>query len=824
MRFRDYLIRMIINKYLAGALLSSACLFTSMTAVASDSFVIKDIQVEGLQRVTLGAALLNIPLREGDKISRGDTALAVKKLYASGNFDDIELYRDGSTLVFKVTELPTISSIEFVGNEAIPEEQLKESLSSSGIRVGEPIDRTIIRSVEQGLQEFYYGAGRYSAQISTIITPLPRNRIDIKFSFVEGKSAEIKQLNILGNTVYSTSELKNLFELSDHTPWWNFMADQQYQKQLLAGDLEKLRSHYVDNGYIRFKTESTQVSMTPDKQGIYITLKVDEGEQYQLGNISLTGDLLDKEEELRGLLALNSGELYSGASVTATEESLSRYLSRFGYAYPKVSTYPEINDEDHTVNLTIAVEPGPRIYVRRINFAGNDVTKDEVLRREMRQMEGTWLSNRLIDRSKTRLNQLGFFETVNTNTVRVPGEMDVVDVNVQVKEQPAGSFNAGIGYGSESGLSLNAGIQQDNFFGTGNKAGVSVSTNDYSKNASLNYTDPYFTVDGVSFGGKIYFTDFEASEADIVDYNNRTYGISGTLGFPINENNTLSFSLGYEWNKISQTTSYAQTDIFWDIYQDEVDADGSFVIFQGFDVSASWRRRTLNRGVFATSGSEQKANFTMTVPGSDVQYFKMSFDNKYYIPLSTNQRWSVLMRGRIAYGNGYGQTSNGDDHVLPFYENYYAGGFYSVRGFNSNTISPKGLQSSNAPGSGDKGYVATDSSIGGNALATGSVELIFPTPFLSEEYANLVRTTVFVDAGSVWDTEFDASVYENQSCLGGCGYYGDYSDPSRLRASAGVSLQWLSPMGPLVFSLATPLKEYEGDKTEVFTFNIGTTF
>lgn len=814
---------MIINKYLAGALLSSACLLTSTAAIAN-SFIVDDIQVEGLQRVTLGAALLNIPLREGDNVSRSDTALAVKKLYESGNFDDIELYRDGSTLVFKVTELPTISSIEFVGNEAIPEEQLQESLNSSGIRVGEPIDRTIIRSVEQGLQEFYYGAGRYSAKINTIITPLPRNRIDIKFSFVEGKSAEIKQLNILGNTVYSTAELKNVFELSDHTPWWNFMADQQYQKQMLAGDLEKLRSYYVDKGYIRFKTDSTQVSMTPDKQGIYITLKVDEGEQYKLGHIVLTGDLLDKEQELRGLLALNSGELYSGASVTATEESLSRYLSRFGYAYPKVSTYPEINDEDHTVNLTIAVEPGPRIYVRRINFAGNDVTKDEVLRREMRQMEGTWLSNRLIDRSKTRLNQLGFFETVNTTTVRVPGEPDVVEVNVQVKEQPAGSFNAGIGYGSESGLSLNAGIQQDNFFGTGNKAGISVSTNDYSKNASLNYTDPYFTVDGVSFGGKLYFTDFEASEADIVDYNNRTYGVSGTLGFPVNENNTLSFSLGYEWNKISQTTSYAQTDIFWDIYKDEVDQDGNFVVFQGFDVSASWRRRTLNRGVFATSGSEQKANFTMTVPGSDVQYFKMSFDNKYYVPISSNHRWSVLMRGRVAYGNGYGQTSNGEDHILPFYENYYAGGFYSVRGFNSNTISPKGIQTSPAPGGGNEGYVATDSSVGGNALATGSVELIFPTPFLSEEYANLVRTTVFVDAGSVWDTEFNSSDYSSGSCLGNCEYFGDYSDPARIRASLGVSLQWLSPMGPLVFSLATPLKEYEGDKTEVFTFNIGSTF
>ncbi|PHR87115.1 MAG: outer membrane protein assembly factor BamA [Moritella sp.] len=817
---------MIINKYLAGVLLSSACLFTSTAATAAaSSFIVEDIQVEGLQRVTLGAALLNIPLREGDSVSSRDTALAVKKLYASGNFDDIELYRDGATLVFKVTELPTISSIEFVGNEAIPEEQLQESLNSSGIRVGEPIDRTIIRSVEQGLQEFYYGAGRYSAQINTIITPLPRNRIDIKFSFVEGKSAEIKQLNILGNTVYSTTELKRLFELSDVVPWWNFMADQQYQKQLLAGDLEKLRSHYVDKGYIRFKTESTQVSMTPDKQGIYITLKVNEGAQYKLGNITLTGDLLDKEQELRGLLALNSGELYSGASVTATEESLSRYLSRFGYAYPKVSTYPEINDEDHTVNLTIAVEPGPRIYVRRINFAGNDVTKDEVLRREMRQMEGTWLSNRLIDRSKVRLNQLGFFETVNTNTVRVPGKMDVVDVNVQVKEQPAGSFNAGIGYGSESGLSLNAGIQQDNFFGTGNKAGISVSTNDYSTNASLNYTDPYFTVDGVSFGGKVYFTDFEASEADIVDYNNRTYGISGTLGFPVNENNTLSFSLGYEWNKISQTTTYAQTELFWNIYDEQRDTDGNFVVFQGFDVSASWRRRTLNRGVFATSGSEQKANFTMTVPGSDVQYFKMSFDNKYYVPLSSNHRWSILMRGRVAYGNGYGTTDGGSDHILPFYENYYAGGFYSVRGFNSNTISPKGIQKSIDPSSpGNKGYVATDSSVGGNALATASLELIFPTPFLSEEYANLVRTTVFVDAGSVWDTEFNSSDYPAGSCLSGCKYFGDYSDPARLRASAGVSLQWLSPMGPLVFSLATPLKEYEGDRTEVFTFNIGTTF
>lgn len=820
---------MTINRFLVAALLSGASFLANAEAAdTADRFVIDDIQIDGLQRVTLGSALLNIPLREGDEVNAKDVAQAVKKLYASGNFENIELFRDGNTLIFSVTELPTINNIEFVGNEAIPKEQLEESLKASGIRVGEPIDRTILRSVEQGLQEFYYGAGRYSAKIDTIITELPRNRVDVNFHFVEGKPAEIKQLNILGNKIYSDTELKSLFELKDHTPWWNFLAEKQYQKQMLAGDLEKLRSHYVNNGYIRFKADSTQVSMTPDKEGIYITVKVDEGEQYTLGDITLTGNLLDKEGVFRQLLSLKTGQMYSGASVTATENTFSNYLSGFGYAYPKVKTYPEINDEDHTVNLTVSVDPGPRIYVRRISISGNDVTKDEVLRREMRQMEGSWLSSRSIERSKTRLNQLGFFETVTTDTVRVPGEMDVVDVNVKVKEQPAGSFNAGIGYGSESGLSLNAGIQQDNFFGTGNKAGININNNDYSTNFNINYTDPYFTVNGVSFGGKAYFTDFEASEANIVDYNNRTYGISGTLGFPVNESNRLSISLGYEWNKISQTSSYAQSEDFWRIYKDNRETDDSFVVFNSVDVEAAWRRSTLNRGVFATAGSSQNLSYKMTVPGSDVQYFKISFDNKYYVPLSSNHRWSVLMRGRLAYGNGYGTTDSGDEHILPFYENYYAGGFYSIRGFNSNTVSPKGLQTTPGidPGpGGDKKFTGTDESIGGNALATASVELIFPTPFLSEEYANLVRTTMFVDAGSVWDTEFDFEKYQDQGCQGdGCQYFADYSDPMRIRSSYGVSLQWLSPMGPLVFSLATPIKKYNGDRTEVFTFNIGTTF
>ncbi len=806
------------RKLLAPGIFLGACLLS--TSTFANGFKVEDIQVEGLQRVTLGAALLNIPIRVGDEVDSFELSQAVKKLYASGNFEDIQVYKDEGKLIIRVKERPTISNIELAGNKAIKEEQLKESLDAAGVRVGDALDRTSLASIEKSLEDFYYSVGKYSAQVKAIATPLPRNRVDLKFNFVEGRSAEIQQINIVGNQAFAERDLLRQIELTDFAPWWNFFADNKYQKQKLSGDLEILRSYYLDRGYIRVDIEDTQVSMTPDRKGIYITVNVDEGEVYKVKDIQLTGNLLNKEDDIRALIPMATGDLYSGADVTFAEEAVNKYLGRFGYAYPKVTTYPEINDEDNTVSLTIAVDPGSRVYVRRINFTGNDLTKDEVLRREMRQMEGSWLSSSKVELSKARLNRLGYFETVDTNTSRVPGQEDLVDLDFTVKEQPAGSINAGIGYGTESGISLQAGIQQNNFLGTGDTVGINANTNKYSKNLSFSYTNPYFTKDEVSAGGRIFYTEFEAGQANIVDYNNTTYGIRGTLGFPVNEYNRVNFGTGLQRNQISQLKSYAQIQQFWEIYRSKLEDDGS-VSFDTLDLTASWSRRTVDRGIFATSGSDQTLWTKITVPGSDLQYFKINYDVKKYFRLSENGDYVFLMRGTLGYGNGYGKVDD-NDQILPFFENFYVGGFSTVRGFKSNTIGPKAIHVVHQGGNNE--IVATNDAVGGNAKYTMSAEFVVPTPFLDEAYTKQLRTSFFVDAGEAWDTEFDPAYANSSNCIRNCGYLGDYSQPGQIRVSAGVQVQWLSPMGPLVFTLAQPLKTYEGDTTEVFSFNIGQTF
>ncbi|WP_432453844.1 MULTISPECIES: outer membrane protein assembly factor BamA [unclassified Agarivorans] len=797
-----------------------ACITGSSFAESESAFTVADIRIEGLQRVSLGAALLQIPLRIGDDVDSGQISDSIKRLYGSGNFEDVKVFRDDQTLIFKVLERPTVSNIEYSGNKDIKTEQLEESLRSSGIKVGEPLDKTNLRNIEKSLEDFYYSVGKYSARVTAIVTPLPRNRVDLKFNFQEGLSAEIQQINIIGNKKFSSGELLKRISLTDRAPWWNILADKKYQKQKLAGDLETINSFYYDRGYIRFKVDSTQVALTPDKKGIYITINVDEGEIYKVEKVELSGNLLDKGDEMNGLVTIKPDDTYSGAEVTKTEDLLSKFLGRYGYAYPQVNVFPVINDEDKTVVLNINVDPGNRIYVRRVNFSGNTITKDEVLRREMRQFEGTWLSSRLVEQSRSRLSRLGFFETVEVETVKVPGTNDKVDVNFSVKEQPSGSFNAGIGFGTESGLSLSAGVQQDNFLGTGNKAGVNVSTNKYSKNFDVNFTDPYFTKDGVSFGGRFYYTDFEASEAGIVDYNNETIGLRGTLGFPVNEDNRLSLSLGLEQNKISQLNAYAQVQQFWNIYSNHRNDDGSLT-FLSLDTTLGWTRNTLNNGSMPTSGSSQSFNTKITVPSSDVQYFKMSFDTRHFFPITDNHDWTFSLRGKVGYGNGYGQV-DGNDQILPFFENFYAGGYSSLRGFRSNSVGPRALYVVGAGGSNQ--IAASEDSVGGNAIAVGSAEIIFPTPFLDEAYIRQVRSSAFVDVGTVWDTEFDYDKYSQMQCTSYCERFGDYSSLDRIRASVGVSIQWLSPMGPLVFSLAKPIKSYEGDRSETFSFNIGQTF
>ncbi|EGR4673272.1 outer membrane protein assembly factor BamA [Vibrio parahaemolyticus] len=799
-------------------ILFASLLATSVSANGAENFVVQDIEIDGLQRVALGAALLKMPVRVGDTIDQGDVAEIIRALYASGNFEDVKVLRDGGVLMVQVKERPTIASISFSGNKAIKDEQLQENLNASGVREGEALDRTTLSNIEKGLEDFYYSVGKYNATVKAVVTPLPRNRSDLKFVFTEGVSAKIQQINFIGNEVFSDEELLSRFNLNVDVPWWNFLADEKYQKQVLAGDIEALKSFYLDRGYLKFNVDSTQVAISPDKKEVYITLGLEEGEVYTVKDVKFRGDLIGEEATFERLVPFEDNETYNGSLVTSMEEGIKRVLGESGYAYPQVNTIPEFDDENKQVSLVVNVDPGNRIYVRDIRFTGNNSTKDEVLRREMRQMEGSWLNSKSIETGKTRLNRLGYFENVEVQTVRVPGSDDQVDLVYSVKEANSGSVNFGVGYGTESGVSFQVGLQQDNFLGSGNRVGINAMMNDYQKNVSLDYRDPYWNLDGVSLGGKIFYDEFEASEAGIVDYTNQSYGASLTWGFPFDELNRFEFGVGYTHNKIGNLSPYLQVEQFLQAQADNIDSSGALNT-NDFDFNISWTRNNLNRGYFPTAGNHQRAFYKMTVPGSDVQYFKMQYDVRQYVPLTKKHEFTLLFRGRLGYGNGYGQT-DGNDNLFPFYENYYAGGFTTLRGFGSNSVGPKAVYRDYS-GSNNGADTATDDSVGGNAVALASIELIVPTPFASDEVRNQIRTSIFFDMASIWDTEFD---YRDSGAEYGDRYYYDYSDPTNYRSSYGAALQWMSPMGPLVFSLAKPIKKFDGDDEEFFTFTIGRTF
>lgn len=823
---------------LAAALVATSSYSMSQT---SNEFVVEDIRVEGLQRVALGAALTYLPVQRGDTLNRFRTTQLIRSLYSSTHFEKVELYRDGNVLIVSVAERPTISNIVFEGNDDIKDEQLQESLDSSNIRVGEPLDRTVISSIETGLKDFFYSIGKYNAEVTAIVTPLPRNRVDVKLLFEEGDAAEIRQINIVGNKVFEDDELFKQMELKFDAPWWNFLSETRYQQQTLAGDMEIIESYYKDRGYLQFAITSTQVSMTPEKDGIYVTLNVTEGEQYNVSEIELAGDLLGFEDFISKVLPLKEGDLYNQAEVTFTEEFIANYLGRFGYAYPTVTTIPEINDEDKTVKLTLRVDPGKRIYVRRISFKGNQVTADDVLRQSVVQMEGSWLANRSLETSKAQLSRLTYMESVEFATIRLPGQDDKVDVEFTVKEQASGSFNAGIGYGDATGLSLQAGVQQDNFLGSGKRVGISLNTNSYQKSAQLTYLDPYFTIDGISLGGSIGYSEFDGGDFGLIQYSSKRWSIGANLGYPINEVNRISFGVTYSSVELGANTQpFVQTTRFYEQFADSGDPDAP-INYDSITGSVSWTRNTLNRGLFPSDGSSQRASFSTTTPNSEVNFFKLTSDAKWYFPLTRNQRWTVLARLRLGYGNGYGDE-NGLEQILPFNENFTAGGADTLRGFENNTVGPRGIQlirsnlitsPNGVPilGNRETNRIAlSNRSLGGNAMAVGGLELIVPTPFVDSEFDNSVRTSLFYDVGNVWDTEFQYDQYKDLEVVQVSNRGNvietlpDFGDWKQYRSSAGVSLQWISPMGPMVFSFSRALKEREGDDAKFFTFNIGSTF
>ncbi|MEN8824157.1 outer membrane protein assembly factor BamA [Glaciecola sp. HTCC2999] len=809
----------------------SLCAFISH---ANSDFVIDDIRIQGLQRVALGAALTYVPVQVGDKLSDFRVKQVIRSLYSSTHFESISVARDGNTLVIKVTERPTISNIIFEGNDDIKDDQLQDSLNGSNIIVGEPLDKTVLNSIENGLKDFYYSIGKYNADVTAIVTPLPRNRVDLKVLFEEGDAASITQINIVGNEIFSDQELFDQMELKFNRPWWDFMSETRYQQQTLSGDMETITSYYMDRGYLRFAIDSTQVSMTPDKDAIYITLNVSEGEQYNVSEVEVIGDLIGQDEIIKQLVPLRTDILYNQAQVTYAEEFVSKYLGRFGYAYPTVTTIPEINDEDNTVKLTLSVEPGKRIYVRRINFAGNNVTADDVLRQNVTQMEGAWLSNQSLETSKIQLSRLTYMEEVEFDTIRLPGKEDQVDVNFSVKEQPAGSFNAGIGYGDRTKLSLQAGIQQDNFLGTGKRVGISLNTVSYQQSVSVSYTDPYFTIDGISLGGTLSYSEFDGGSFNVINYNSKQFAVGANLGYPIDAVNRINFGLTYTNVELFNRSSYEQTDRFYNQFIDPANPDAA-IKYDSVQASVGWFRNTLNRGVFPSDGSSQRASVSVTTPNSDVQYFKSTIDTKFYFPLTRNQRWTVLARARLGYGNGYGDV-DGVEQMLPFTENFTAGGSDTLRGFENNTVGPRGIQRisqgtiTTPDGTVIPGLPINDTlfssrrSLGGNALALAGLELIVPTPFIETEFDKSVRTSLFFDVGNVWDTEFDYDEFKDLSLSATSDELLDYSDWKLFRSSAGLSVQWISPMGPMVFSFSKAVKQRAGDDAKFFTFNIGQTF
>jgi len=747
----------------------------AVPAYATTPFVVQDIRIDGLQRVEPGTVFAYLPIKQGDTFSDDKASEAIRALYATGFFNDVKIDAEGNVLVVQVQERPAIGTIDFAGIHEFDKDNLTKALHAVGLSQGRYYDKALVEKAEQELKRQYLTRGYYAAEVTTTITPIDRNRVGILFSVTEGPSAKMRQVNFIGNRAFSSGTLRDEMQLS--TPNWFswYTKNDLYAKDKLTGDLENIRSYYLNRGYLEFNIESTQVSISPDKKDMYLTVTLHEGEPYTISNIRLAGNLLDREAELKNLVKIKPGDRFSAEKLQAITKAIVDKLGEYGYAFATVNAQPQIDQTNHTVDLTLQVDPSRRVYVRRINVVGNTRTRDEVVRREMRQLESSWFDSNRLTLSKDRINRLGYFTDVDVTTVPVEGERDQVDIDVKVTEKPTGSISLGLGYGSGEGPIISAGVSQDNVFGSGTSLALNVNTSTTNRTLTVTQVDPYFTIDGIKRITDVYYRTTEPlyystdSSFRIV-----TAGADLKFGVPFSEFDMVYFGVGFEQNRLDIDANTPQS------YKDYVTEFGR--VSNNVPLTVGWSRDERDSALVPSRGYYTQANAEYGTPLGDTPYYKADVQAQYYYSFARGFVLGLNFQG--GYGNGL------DGKPYPIFKNYYAGGIGSVRGYEPSSLGPRDA--------------TTNDPIGGSKMIVGNIELTVPLP--GTGYDRTLRVFSFLDGGNVWGSE------------------GNTIGANGLRYGYGLGLAWISPIGPLKLSLGFPVVKHTGDQYQKFQFQIGTSF
>lgn len=784
----------------------------ALAQVTSPELIVRNIRVEGLQRISDGTVFNYLPVNIGDSLNLQRIQEAIRAVYGTGFFDDVELRWDDGTLIIAVSERPSIESFTIEGNKDIKTEDLEEPLANIGLKAGRTFDQSVLDEVEQSLTDQYFSQGKYAATVKAEVLPVEGNKVKIAIVIKEGDRARIRQINIVGNVTYDDEDLLDAFEL--RTPnWLSFIRqDDRYSREALSGDLETLRSFYMDRGFADFAIESTQVAIAPDKEDIFITINIVEGDRYIVSDVRLAGELILTENQLNPYVQIKPGQIYSQRLISSSADLIRLVLGEQGYAFATIEPVPELDREAKTVSITLYIDPKNRVYVRRVIFNGADSVNDEVFRREMRQFEGGYLSNNKVERSRVRLQRLPYVEAVEVETNPVPGTPDLVDVEYQITEGLPGQFGGGVGFSESQGVILNANFVHTNFFGTGNRVAADINTGRYRTVYSLSHTDPYSTINGVSRTVSLSYRDITQFTADASELDTQTISARLEFGYPLSEYQNLILGVGWNGSELLASTGSTLQAQEW------VSSNGNPYVqsgvggtkFNTFELIVGWVYDSRNRSLFADRGSRARLLLNVTVPGSDVEYYNLTYSYTRYVPMTRYFTWSF--NADLRYGKSFGDTT-----AIPPYKNYFGGGPNTVRGFRENTLGPRDT---------------FGNPYGGNALVVGQAELIMPIP---QKWRSRARITTFFDVGNVYSTDgvvfYDTSCRTNSAltCNENNEITYDFGDED-LKMSYGAAVQWLAPLGLFRFSYAFPVNAVGaedgrfGDRTERFQFSIGGAF